>query len=168
MLKIKYESRDELFRKHPKIEICLKCGNCCAIVGHSCHVMYNKSKFDPKNTYVYDIFAAKEPTKNPNLWLCVSCHKCHEICPYDVDPIGVIEALKEASFEQGYAHNLIQDEVNQILSTGAAFPISPTTKRLRESLRLPPFEKIDISDLVKIAEGTGLERKLIKLRAKEG
>lgn len=152
IISIPYKANNELLEKYPKIEKCLKCGVCSVIRGHSCHVMYDREKFSPTNTFVYNCFTAEQPTKNLNIWLCVSCHKCEEICPYDVSPVKVIESLKEASFEQGFALKLIQDRVEQILRTGVAFPID---------------QKVGVEDLAIISKATGLERKMVKILHKE-
>jgi len=168
LLQIKFEARNKLLEKYPKIEKCLKCSLCAFKDGYGCLISnygvgVDGIHFDPVNTFIYNIFDAKEPVKNSNLWLCVSCHKCYEICPYDVNPTEVIEALKEAAFENGYAPKLILGEVNNILSSGMAFPISQSTHDQRSRLGLPSLEKIDASDLAKIARKTGLENKLAKL-----
>lgn len=168
LLSIEYKARGDLFERYPRIEKCLKCGVCCVVKGHSCHVQYDSAQFDPKKTYVYNIFSSSEPIKNPNIWLCVSCHKCHEICPYDVNPMKVIEALKEEAFEKGYSHPLILSEVDQILSTGLAFPITSSTQIKREELGLPALEKKAISDITKIAKITGLTRKMFRSKSRRG
>ena len=164
LISIRYEATNELLEKYPKVEKCLKCGTCSVIRGQSCHVMYDKKQFTPTKTFVYDCFTAEEPTKNPNIWLCVSCHKCEEICPYGISPTEVIESLKEAAFEQGFTPHLIQEEVEQLLSTGLAFPIFPATNNRRTKLGLSPVKKTGVEELTKIAKETGLKRKLAQLK----
>ena len=61
-------------------EICLKCGVCCTIPGYSCPAHYNG--YTPRDTYVYDCLGNPLREMNPALWVCVSCHKCEEMCPY--------------------------------------------------------------------------------------
>ena len=56
-----------------------------------CHVQHHE-RLDAKNTYVYDCMGSDEPTENPNIWMCVSRHKCEEICPYEVSPIRFMRA----------------------------------------------------------------------------
>jgi len=172
LLQISYEARDKLLKRYPKVETCLKCSLCAFKDGYGCYISnygigVDGARFSALDTYTYHVFSPKEPVKNPNLWLCVSCHRCHEICPYDVNPTEVIEALKAAAFENGYAPDLIQGEVSNVLSTGFAFPIVQSQQAQRSRLGLPTLEPPALEDLAKIAKKTGLEDKLAKLRKKE-
>jgi heterodisulfide reductase subunit C len=162
---IKYQARDKLFQKYPKIEICLKC-NTCALV---CPVTRYGIGFSPTNTYVNNVFSAPEPAKNPNIWLCVSCHKCEEICPYEVKPPEVIEALKDEAFEKGYAPETIIGEISQVLTAGFAFPIFQSLSfinRERGRLGLETLKERKIEEIKKIASKTGLENKMNRRKAK--
>ena len=137
-------------------EICLKCGVCCN-VSHSCHVMYD-GRFNPRYTFVYDCLRSEKGAENPNIWLCVSCHKCEETCPYEVSPIHLIEALKEYAMKRSTVNPMIKAEVNQIISTGCALQITNASDRLRESLNLKPVPMQAAADLNKIAAKTGLAK----------
>lgn len=144
--------------RHEAAEICLKCGVCCN-VAHSCHVVYDL-RFNPRYTFVYDCLASEKGASNPNIWLCVSCHKCEETCPYDVSPINFIEALKAEALSGGFVHPTIRTEVAQIVSTGFAFPITGATERQRQGLNLNPLSSQAVADLGRIAEKTGLATRL--------
>jgi heterodisulfide reductase subunit C len=157
-VEIKYKAKDKLLKKYPKIEVCLKC-NTCALVDP---VIYANG-FSPTNTFINNVFSATEPEKNPNIWLCVSCHKCEEICPYEVKPIEVIEALKDEAFEKGYAPEVIREEINQVLTTGYAFPIFQSLayiNRIRGNLELKTLGERKVEDIKKIVRKTGLETKM--------
>ncbi|MEM1540665.1 MAG: hypothetical protein QXW82_02710 [Candidatus Bathyarchaeia archaeon] len=155
-VKIQYKAKGKLLEKYPKIEICLQC-NTCAIVDP---VIYANG-FSPTNTFINNVFSAAEPEKNPNIWLCVSCHKCEEICPYEVKPIEVIEALKAEAFEKGYAPEAVREEIKQVLTTGYAFPISTYMNRVRGSFGLKALAERNVGDLDKIATKTGLKTKVV-------
>jgi heterodisulfide reductase subunit C len=143
---------------HEAAEICLKCGVCCN-VAHSCHVKYDH-RFNPRYTFVYDCLASEKRASNPNIWLCVSCHKCEETCPYDVSPVYFIEALKAEALGTGFVHPTIRAEVAQIVSTGFAFPVTGATERQRQTLNLKPLPPKAVDELAKIAEKTGLAARL--------
>lgn len=145
------------------VEICLQCGVCCVINEYLCHAQYD-NQFSPKYTYVYDCLGSANPQKNCNIWLCVSCHKCEEICPYDVSPIHFIESIKKLAFENGFAHPLISGEVDQIVKTGYAFPLTSASSRQRERLELEPMEIVSAAELEKLAVRTGLLEVLKKYR----
>jgi heterodisulfide reductase subunit C len=130
-----------------------------------CHVQFDE-QFDAKNTFVYDCLEKEEPEKNPNIWLCVSCHKCEESCPYEVSPTNFIEAIKEKAFSEGHVHPTITGEVEQVLSIGFAFPLTRNAENAREKLDLGPL-KTDASELRRIAEATGLVSKLKDMEGDE-
>jgi len=140
-------------------EICFKCGVCCVIKDHSCHAQYD-AHFNPKYTFVYDCLGSEDPAGNPNIWLCVSCHICEEICPYEVSPVQIIESLKAQSFEEGRAHPMIVGEIKQIVSTGYAFPLTKASSRQREKLGLKAITQRSEEVLRKISVKTGLVVKL--------
>ena len=94
------------------------------------------------------------PESNPSIWLCVSCHKCEEMCPYEVSPISFIEAAKQMAVEAGEAPEAILGEIEQVLNTGYAFPITANSERLREVLGLEPLHPTP--ELKRLAEATGL------------
>ena len=143
---------------HDAAEICLKCGVCCN-VAHSCHVMYDK-KFNPQYTFVYDCLSSNKGASNSNLWMCVSCHKCEETCPYEVSPVHFIEALKGVALGVGAVHPTIRAEVVQVVATGFAFPLSGATERQRQALNLKPLPAKPLGELGKIADKTGLAARL--------
>lgn len=163
VLHAKYTRRDVNQKMREAAEICLECGVCCVLGGRSCHAQYD-GQFDPKHTYVYDCLGSDEPMKNRNIWLCVSCHKCEEVCPYDVSPLEFIEAIKEQAFESGLAHEAIPNEIEMIISTGYAFQLSSATERQRSSLGLKPLSIKAAQELGTISEKTGLNLKLMKNR----
>ncbi len=147
-------------------EICFKCGVCCVVRDHSCHAQHD-AHFNPKHTFVYDCLGSGDPAGNPNIWLCVSCHKCEELCPYEVSPVHIIESLKAQSFEEGRAHPMIVGEIKQIVSTGYAFPLTTASSRQREKLGLEALTQGSEEDLRRISEKTGLVAKLQRYEVAE-
>jgi heterodisulfide reductase subunit C len=139
VLHVKYNQKNTIGDIKKAAEICLQCGVCCVVKGQSCHAQYDP-QFTPKNTYVYDCLNHDTPEKNPNIWLCVSCHKCEDLCPYDVSPLKFIDAMKEKAYQKGLAPALMTGEIKQVLETGYAFPVTANTIRLRELLELQHIE----------------------------
>jgi heterodisulfide reductase subunit C len=117
-------------------------------------------QFNPRYTFVYDCLASEKGASNPNIWLCVSCHKCEETCPYEVSPVHFIEALKAEALGQGWIHPTIKAEVSQVVSTGFAFPLTGAVERQRQALNLKPLSTQSIDELAKIAGKTGLAARL--------
>lgn len=149
---LKYD-RIKKTEKQKITEICLKCGVCCVVQGYSCPAQYG-SKYTPQEIYVYDIFIDEKPTKNPNIWTCVSCHKCEEMCPYEVSPIKYIEESKKQALKNMNAPRQIYDELRLVMNTGYAFPITSNSKRQRRQNKLPEISIIEQIKL--IMQKTGL------------
>ena len=159
VLRAEYQLGDEEKKPEKSAEICLKCGVCCVLKAHSCHAQYDE-QFDPLHTFVYDCLGSENPTGNQNIWLCVSCHKCEELCPYDVTPIEFIEAMKAKAFELGLAHPGVMSEIEQIIGTGSAFPVTGSSVRQREAIGLEPLDPKAQDELKRISEETGLTERL--------
>ena len=141
-------------KKQKSAEICLKCGVCCVIQGHSCPAQYG-SKYTPQEIYVYDVISDENPTKNPSIWTCVSYHKCEEMCPYEVNPLKYIEESKKQALKKGRAPRQIIDELSQIANTGYAFPITPHSIRQRQQNGLSELSIIE--QIKAIVKKTGLD-----------
>jgi heterodisulfide reductase subunit C len=119
-------------------------------------------QFNPTYTYVYDCLGHEEPHRNPAIWQCVSCHKCEEMCPYEVSPVHFIEAMKELALEAGLSPESITGELQQVVDTGYAFPLTANAERQRQELSLEPLKTTE--ELRRIAETTGLLGLLGRLR----
>ena len=130
----------------------MKCGVCCIIETHHCPVQYD-SRYSPVFTYVYDVLSS--PMGNDALWQCVSCHKCEELCPYDVSPVHFIEYTKACEFKNGKAIEEIVNEIKSVIGTGYAFRVTDYSERQREELGLKQI-KLEFDELGVIAEKTGL------------
>ncbi len=165
VIRVNYDTDDNLSVVEAS-EICLQCGVCCVVKEHSCHAQLD-NQFSPKYTFVYDCLGMNPPSENPNIWLCVSCHKCDELCPYEVSPIRFIESMKAKAFEDGLAHPVILGEVVNVVSTGFAFPLTASCRRQRQQLGLEPLDESAVEDLEKIAEKTGLSGKIGKYGGEE-
>lgn len=126
--------------------------------------MFDK-QFTPTYTFVYDCLISEKPADNTNIWLCVSCHKCEETCPYEVAPISFIEVMKEEALRKGVVHPTVAAELQQIVTTGYAFPLTPTTDRLRQGLGLATLQPRGVEDLKIVAMETGLESRLKEVKS---
>ena len=136
-------------------EACLRCGVCCAVETHFCHVQFEE-EFDERYTYVYHCLSTPDPASNQGIWLCTACHKCEEVCPYETSPLRFIEAAKAEAYKRGLAPRLLTGIIAQITSTGYLFPITPSTVRRRAELGLKPLTTEAAEELRQIALKTGL------------
>jgi len=94
-------------------EICLKCGVCC-VTRYGCPAQ--RGKFSPTYTYVYNCLESDFPAANPNIWLCISCRRCEDLCPYEASPVNYIDAAKAEAMRHGLIQPFIAGENNTIIS----------------------------------------------------
>ena len=83
------------------------------------------------------------------------------MCPYEVSPVAFIEAMKIWALEEGHAPDSIIGEIEQVVNTGYAFPLTSNTERQRQQLGLEPIRANE--NLKAIAKGTGLLEDLVHL-----
>jgi len=148
-----------VIKKRLALEKCLKCSVC----HKNCIASLYSDIYDLKNTFIFDVFT-RGAINNKNLWNCSACDYCYERCPYDVNTIEVLEALKEEAFRRDLAPKSVNDHVELTISTGFGFLITKHTHRLREELGLPPLKPKRFEDLKRISEETGLDKVLMELK----
>ncbi|MCS7118168.1 MAG: 4Fe-4S dicluster domain-containing protein [Thaumarchaeota archaeon] len=86
-----------MVKNHPRgrnIDRCWQCGNCTA----ACPVAEENPLFNPRYLiYIIKLGYKLEIEKFGNyVYFCGSCGRCSEVCPKDVDPSGVMEAIGTA------------------------------------------------------------------------
>lgn len=163
LLSIEFQTRNELLERSKAAEKCFKCATCALV----CPITRYGEGYNPRETFVYDVFSSVKPAANQNIWSCAVCHKCYEVCPQDVNPPKVIESLKEIAFEKGWAPPNVVALVESVIHTGRAFPVTDATKRMRAQLNLSPLAPEGVDDVREIAKNTGLEERLNKLKSKK-
>lgn len=90
---------DESFQKKiealpggEKVSHCWQCGSCT----NSCTMYAINADFNPRYwIYCTNLGLQGEIVKDKDIiWQCVSCNKCTNICPKDLNPEGVMKALQ--------------------------------------------------------------------------
>lgn len=136
-------------------DYCFKCAVCSAV----CCVTRFLGTYNPKESFVYDLFGSAEPEKKLSLWACSYCHRCHNTCPQDFSPAHMFSELKQVAYEAGAAPAAIMKEVETIVTTGFSYPISGITAKQREKLGLPPVAATNVLTKLVAAAGMNLPQK---------
>ncbi len=90
---------------------CLTCRECTT----SCVVSRNVESFDPvKIMRMYYLGLGKKLFVSPELWLCLSCETCAEVCKQGVKGNVLIKRLKEEAVEKGLVPSHIWEDLKKI------------------------------------------------------
>lgn len=111
----------EFFGKEDDPHRCIQCGSCTSV----CTMHAQEPDFDPR-FWVYLARTGREEALVENrdlVWKCVSCLKCVNVCPGDVEPEGIMKVLSEWLQEQGYSeettsHKFDESFWNEVKETG--------------------------------------------------
>ncbi len=94
------------------------------------------------------------------IWLCTACHACVERCPELVYPAEVLFQLKNVATSNGKFPIGLKEEAMQIYTTGTTVAYSSPIERRRKKLGLPEFPAVNVDEIQKIMELTGIDKKL--------
>lgn len=109
-----------------------------------CPVVKINPDFDP-NRVIGDILAGKmeEVLKGPDVWRCVSCYTCFELCPQRFGMNKVFENLKQLAYQMNIMPEGVDGGIKMLLETGRLG--EPTA--MRKKLKLPDLPKSGSKDL---------------------
>lgn len=156
VIRIKYD-KDEITKKTKEVEVCFKCSACSIF----CPITLNVEKYDLENAFIAQLFKGDNPDILNDVWMCCACEKCIVVCPQDADPTEVFTNLKQLSYQEGSAPEIIYGLVKQVVNTGSAYEISKSTNAQRKKLNLSEIEPNEAvaKELKIIADHTALKIK---------
>ncbi len=145
------ENYEELIKR------CYQCGTCTG----ACPSAKITGTFNPRKIIAYMLLGSKNKMISDDvIWLCVACHACAERCPELVYPSEVLFQLKNAATAEGNFPAAVKDEALQVYNTGTTVEPSAPIERRRIKLGLPEFPVVNVDEIQKIMEVTGIDKKL--------
>jgi heterodisulfide reductase subunit C len=147
--------KHELSKIHggEKIMLCYRCGTCTA----SCPIGMRVDEFKPAKIVRLSAFGFKDLLlPGDMLWLCTGCYTCYERCPQEVRPSEVIAALRIMAVREGYMPPSFKALYEDIAKNGYIYEITEFLDEIRMDLGLPPAPKVNVDEVRKIMEKTGL------------
>ena len=96
------ETIDEL--AHTRVEDCYQCGKCTA----GCPMADVMDLMPNQILRLAQLGEIGSATSSAAIWLCVSCQTCTERCPKNVDPAGVMDAMRQLSLRRGDASDRVR------------------------------------------------------------
>jgi heterodisulfide reductase subunit C len=155
VLRLKYE-KNEILEKNKAIEVCFKCSTCSKF----CPITQNVKKYNLENSFITQLFEAEKPEALNDVWMCCACEKCVISCPQDTNPTEAFTNLKEKSYQEGYAPEMVYRLVDQLLQEGTVYGIKFTNlARKRAGLKDMEKNEKSMQEINILAEKTGLKKK---------
>lgn len=154
VLRLQYE-KNEILAKNKAIEVCFKCSTCSKF----CPITQYVKKYNQENSFVTHLFEAEKSEALNDVWMCCACEKCVITCPQDTNPTDAFTNLKEKSYREGYAPEIVYRLMEQLLQEGTVYNIK-FSNAARKRAGLTEIEKNEkaVEELNVLAEKTGLER----------
>lgn len=81
---------------HTRVDDCYQCGKCSA----GCPMAERMDVIPSQIMRLVQMGRVAKAMKAESIWLCVSCQTCSTRCPKSVNIAGVVDALRQLSFEQ--------------------------------------------------------------------
>jgi len=136
------------------IKFCFQCGECVAV----CPIRRFTDEFKPLRLIRMAVLGLKElvlPSRE--IWLCAACYSCTEKCPQGVRPTDVIRAIRYVAARNGYIHPFYRDQSKTIAEYGRIYKSEEPVNKVRERVGLPPLPPVDLEEVRKLMDGTGIK-----------
>jgi len=97
------------------------------------------------------------------IWLCAFCHTCTDRCPQDVEVASVLRVLRNLAVQEGSIPSVHRELASNVLETGYAYMIPGMRLKKREQEGLPSLPRVNLENLAKLFDLTGLSKTLEKV-----
>lgn len=135
------------------LRACAECGACV----DDCPVARADADFDP-NALVRALAAGdlESVLTSPELWKCVECYTCAELCPNKYDQMHILQLAKTLAIARGLAPQAVREGMAAFRERGR---LSEASVAQRRRLGLPPTPPAPVEELRKLLEhaGNGVE-----------
>lgn len=98
---------------HTKVADCYQCGKCTA----GCPMADEMDVIPSTLIRLVQYGDVEEAARTTAVWQCVSCQTCSTRCPKSVNIAGIIDGLKQFSYE----HKLVHKKFRRVLAFQKAF-----------------------------------------------
>jgi len=151
----RWQGRREVFdlvRQHWDMKLLRACAECGACVD-DCPVAKADPTYDP-NALVRALAEGRveEVLHSPELWKCVECYTCAELCPNKYDQMSILRQAKHLAMEAGLAPPSALEGVKTFRETGQ---LTPALASQRKRLSLPPTREVGAAELRALLGGNG-------------
>ncbi len=146
----RWEGRKEAFdlvRQQWDLRLLRACAECGACVD-DCPVARADPTYDP-NALVKLLAEGRvdEVLHSPELWKCVECYTCAELCPNKYDQMNILRQAKHLAMAAGLAPQAARDGVRTFRETGQ---LTQALTGMRKRLGLPPVRDVGAEEMRKL------------------
>jgi len=137
----------ELAGKYFDVQFLEKCYECKACV-EDCPSAKSLDSYDP-NRVIGEVLEGRleEVLHSKDIWRCLECYTCYELCPHRIGMVSVFSKLKELATSRGLAPFGIKAAQNSFKKEGALAEIIEIS---RKRLGLPPSKKNGSKELLEL------------------
>ncbi len=128
---------------------CIQCGRC----GGVCPIGHVRSEISPRKT-LFRITQDKGKRLDEDkdeLWMCVTCYACDEICPQGIKLVNVMFETRNYLCRSDETPDSIKEMLKILKKEGRAVPATAETRDMRKDLGLEDLRKPDVRGLLKIS-----------------
>jgi heterodisulfide reductase subunit B len=125
----------DLVQDHWDLGLLRACAECGACVD-DCPVARADPTYDP-NALIRSLAAGQveEVLRSPDLWKCVECYTCAELCPNKYDQMSILRQAKHLAMERGWAPPAALEGIRAFRDKGQ---LTQPSVAQRRRLGLPP------------------------------
>jgi heterodisulfide reductase subunit C len=141
---------------YPLLRACAECGACV----DDCPVARADPDFDP-NAVVRALASGELETvlHSPQLWKCVECYTCAELCPNKYDQMTILRVAKSLAMARGLAPEAVREGLRAFRATGRMAEGSVAQRRRLGLPPVPPAPAEELRELLGEGESTADERR---------
>ncbi len=134
----------DLARGHWDLDLLHACAECGACVD-DCPVARADPSYDP-NSLIRALAAGRveEVLRSPDLWKCVECYTCAELCPNKYDQMSILRQAKHLAIERGLAPPAALEGIRAFREKGQLIQASRAQRR---RLGLPAALDVPVDEL---------------------
>lgn len=100
---------------------CIQCAKCAAACPM---VLAGFSFFNKKVIQAINLGLREELLDDSSIWACQSCNRCTEICPREVNPFEVVQAMRRVAFREFALPTMAINGLKSLYDTGHAVYMS--------------------------------------------
>lgn len=139
----------ELAGTYFDVQFLEKCHECRACL-EDCPSAKSLESYDP-NRVIGEVLEGRleEVLHSRDIWRCLECYTCYELCPHKIGMVSVFSKLKELATSRGLAPHGIKAAQDSFKKEGALGEIIEIS---RKRLGLPPSRKDGSKELLELIE----------------